>query len=96
VEKGLPGLLGELFQHGQFVYWIVGLVMVESSILGFLYLVREQGIRPRELLATQAAGIALLLALQAAINRSDWEVIALWLAVAFAAHLVDMGIRWRR
>ena len=48
------------------------------------------------MLAFLLAGACLLLALRAALVGASWPWVAAPLAGAFAAHLADLGLRWRR
>jgi membrane protein implicated in regulation of membrane protease activity len=49
-----------------------------------------------DLLLTLLSGLALMVALRLALAGADARWLALALLAAFAAHLADLGRRWRR
>lgn len=85
----------ELFQDGRAIDVLLGLMALEAVVLAGWRGRTGTGPRPRELLATLAAGAGLLLALRCALAGSSWHWIALWLLVALAAHVADLAGRWR-
>lgn len=87
--------MAELFAGGRIVDLILVLVAAECLVLWLCrrFAGRGPGLRP--LLPTIAAGTGLLLALRAALAGADWMLVAGALALALAAHLVDLAARWR-
>ena len=49
--------------------------------------------RPLDVLVNFGAGAALPLSLRAALRGSEWQRIALWLAVALGFHVWDLWLR---
>lgn len=75
---------------------IAALVLVEALVLVLLHRWRGWGLAPRLLLPRLLAGLALMLALRAALLQSGWPEISLWLSVAGLAHLLDLWRSWPR
>jgi hypothetical protein len=88
--------LGDLVASGRIVDLILILVAIEFAALWIYRKWRGNGPDPRSLFFNLVAGSALLLALRASLHDAAWQTIAGFLAVAFAAHLADLGCRWRR
>ena len=85
-----------LFASGRIVELILGLVALEALGL-VLWLTRTgRGLMARPLLLNLTSGAALMLALRASLVGAGWSVIAAWLALSFAAHLGELGLRLRR
>jgi predicted membrane-bound mannosyltransferase len=82
-----------LFASGVAVDVILGLVVLEAVTLTALHRITRRGIAPADILPNLLAGAGLLLALRAALVAADWPWIALCLAGALAAHLVDLSRR---
>lgn len=74
---------------------IVLLTVAEAAILAWLWRAKGRGIAPARLLPTLAAGLFLLLACRAVLIDAHPGVVALALAGAGAAHLLDLKGRWR-
>ncbi|MEQ8602243.1 MAG: hypothetical protein RIB45_02905 [Marivibrio sp.] len=74
---------------------IVLLTVVEAAVLAWLWRAKGRGIAPGRLLPTLAAGLFLLLACRAILIEAHPGVVALALAGAGAAHLLDIRGRWR-
>ena len=78
----------------QLIDWILLLVVLEAiGVLGLRTLTRR-GPPPAGFLCNLLAGAALLFALRGALAGASGLVIAVSLAVAFLAHLADLGLRW--
>ncbi|MCJ2123337.1 hypothetical protein [Methylobacterium sp. J-077] len=82
-----------LFASGRIVDAILALVAAEALLLARL--ARRRGLAVPPLLANLASGAALMLALRAALVGSGWEVVAGWMLAGLAAHLTDLGLRFR-
>lgn len=86
--------MAELFVTGHVVDCILLLMLVEFIALLLLRGRLRWNIPAVQLLIALGAGAALLLALRAALVRSPWQWIALWLIVALGMHLIDLNLRW--
>lgn len=75
---------------------IAALVLVEALVLVLLHRWRGWGVAPRLILPRLLAGLALMLALRAALLQSGWPEISLWLSVAGLTHLLDLWRSWPR
>lgn len=80
--------------------WLADVVLmclaVEAAVLLWLWRARGQGVPAGPLLAFLGAGVALALALRAALAGADWHWVALFLGVAGVAHLAWLALSWRR
>jgi hypothetical protein len=83
--------MAELFAHGSIVAWILAFMLAEGCLL--LLLRAKTHLPLLDLAASLGAGAALLLALRAALRGDSWHLIALWLLIALAAHLLDLQRR---
>jgi len=88
--------MGELFASGRVVDCILVFMAIESIVLIAIHRSRRAGPSPGELIVSLSAGVALLLALRAAVVGSSWPMVALWLGAALIAHLGDLRLRWTR
>ncbi len=88
--------MAELFATGHVVDGILILMLAEWIGLSLLGRRSPQAMPAIALLVSLGAGAALLLALRAALIGASWRWIALWLAVAFLMHGLDMNFRWSR
>ncbi len=86
----------ELFESGRVVDCILVFMLIESLVLIAIRRSRRAGPSPLELLVNMSAGVALLLALRAAVVGSHWPMVAVWLTAALIAHLADLSLRWTR
>jgi hypothetical protein len=87
--------MAELFASGRIVDLILLFVLLEAALLAGLG--RRLG-RPclADVAAALLPGVALMLALRAALVDANWPVTAACLALALAAHLADLWRRWGR
>ena len=85
----------ELFASGRIVQVILVLVLLEALVLVAFHRRTGRGVAPRALLWNLIAGGGLLLALYNALLGAPWPWMALWLGIAFAAHLADLWQRMR-
>lgn len=85
-----------LFASGRVVDLVLALVAAEAVLLACHRLRSGRGVPVAEALAFLLSGACLLLALRAALVGASWEWIAVPLAGAGAAHLLDLRLRWRR
>jgi hypothetical protein len=86
--------LGELFSNGRIIDGILVLVVVEIVVMILIHKKTGKGLRPLDLILSLLAGIALLLAVRAALIGLAWPAVALLLFLALIAHLVDLARRW--
>ena len=84
--------MSELFASGRIVDLILGLVAVEA--LALVALGRRRGIAGLDVAAALLPGVALMLALRAALTGAWWAWVAAWLAASLVAHLADLARRW--
>jgi hypothetical protein len=85
--------VGRFFEGGAIVDFILGFMALELLVL---ILVRKKSWLQHqlfEIIVQMGAGAALLLALRAALRGPDWRPIALWLLIALAFHLWELGLR---
>ncbi len=75
---------------------ILLLLLLEAAGLVLWNRLGGRGPEPRRVLPTLAAGFCLLLALRACLQGAAAPLVALCLAAALAAHLVDLVGRWPR
>jgi hypothetical protein len=75
---------------------VIAGVLVEGLALVLLHRARGWGLAPRLLLPHLAAGLALMLALRAAMDQAGWPWIALCLAASGLAHGLDLWRLWPR
>ncbi|MGU3540619.1 hypothetical protein [Methylobacterium sp. A54F] len=87
--------MAALFASGGIVEAILVLVAIEAALLLVLHYRTGRGPAPAPLLLNLAAGAALMLALRAALVGAPWPAVAGWLIAALAAHLAEMGLRFR-
>ena len=92
----MAAVIADLFSGGRLIEVIIGVVVAEGILLGVYYRLRGRGIAFAELWPFLLSGVFLLLALRAALVDGGWSSVAIWLSLAFAAHLADLWSRWRR
>jgi hypothetical protein len=92
----MSAMLQDLVRSGHVVDLILLVVVLEALLIGGLWQRRGRGVAPSRLLPNLLAGVALLLALRAALTGAPWPWIAGALAAAGVAHLVDLAGRWSR
>jgi hypothetical protein len=83
------------FASGRIVDVILALVVAEALAILLWRRLTGRGPALADLAATLLSGALLMLALRSALHGSDWPTIAGFLAASLAAHLVDLGRRWR-
>jgi hypothetical protein len=80
-------------------HWLVDAVLAftlaEAVVLVMLYRLRGRGVPAGEFLPNMASGIALMLALRAALTGGAVTTVALCLVAAGALHGIDLWRRWR-
>jgi len=86
--------VAELFATGRAVDGILALMLIESIALILIGRKSRRAMPAAQVLVSIGAGAALLLALRAALHRSPWQWISLWLIAALVAHLLDLRYRW--
>jgi hypothetical protein len=86
--------VASLFANGQIVVGIVMLMILELIVLIMVRKKSQPALSTAALITNLAAGAALLLSLRAALVDSRWQTVAVWLAVAFVAHVCDLKLRW--
>jgi hypothetical protein len=86
----------QLIASGRIVDAIIGLMVLEAIAIGAYHAGTGRGIGPVELAINLLAGVALLVALRAALTGAGWQAIAGALAVAGVLHVADLARRWKR
>ncbi len=86
--------MAELFASGNIVLIVLALIVLEVLALVVYRRRTGRGPVPGDVLPNIVSGACLFLALRAALLDSRWPVIAAWLVLALAAHLVDLKRRW--
>jgi len=91
----MPDWALSLFRSGAVADIAVAVLVIETAIL--VAMRQRFGLAIAPLLCNAAAGIALILALRAALVAPQSPVwVALWLTLGFAAHMGDVWIRMTR
>lgn len=85
----------ELFASGRVVDLILGLMLLEGIALAIFWHRQRRGVPPLTLWINLAAGACMLLALRAALVDAHWLWVWAPLALALAAHLGDLAVRWQ-
>lgn len=87
-------MMSEFFTTGRAIDLVLAFVLLEAGLLYFLHRRSGRGLAPPALLRLLVPGVCLLLALRAALTAEPWSVVAVWLLLSLAAHLVDLKQRW--
>ncbi len=87
-------MMTELFTTGRAVDLVLAFVLIEAGLLYILHRRSGRGLAPRALLRLLIPGVCLLFALRAALTGAAWSIVAVWLLLSLAAHLVDLKQRW--
>nr|WP_242477802.1 hypothetical protein [Rubrivivax gelatinosus] len=69
---------------------------MEAAVLAVFHARTGRGLAPRDFAANLCAGLALMLAVRAALAGAAWTWVAAGLAAAGVAHLLDLRRRWKR
>lgn len=75
---------------------VIVVTLLEGLALWVWHARTGRGLAPREFVANLCAGLALMLAVRAALSGASWTWVATGLAAAGVAHLLDLRRRWRR
>jgi hypothetical protein len=86
--------VAEFIATGRIVDLIAGLMLLEMGVLTIVRWRIRRGVPPTELAVALAAGMALLLALRAALRGLSWQQVSMWLIVALVAHVAYLKLRW--
>jgi hypothetical protein len=89
-------MIADLVESGRIVDLILFLVALQFAALWLYRRTTGRGPAPADLAPNILAGVALLLALRAALVGAGWFWVAFFLAAGLAAHLVDLARRWPR
>ena len=91
----MADMLASLFESGRIIDVILVLVAVEALVLLGVRLRWGRCPAPLALLSNLASGAALMLALRAALAGAGFVAVAGWMLAGLAAHLADLGLRFR-
>lgn len=83
------------FATGRVADLILLVLAIEAALLLAWHRRSGRGVPPRAVLALVLPGVALVLALRAALTGAWWGWMAACLVAALAAHLLDLAQRWR-
>jgi len=86
--------VAELFATGRVVDLILALMALEGALLTAFWARTGRGVAPADLVPNLLAGVCFLLALRAALVGAGWGWVALGLAAALPAHLIDLRRRF--
>ena len=86
--------MASFFASGRIVDLVLAMVALETLALVALHRFTGRGPSPAAVIVTALSGVFLMLALRAALTGQDWTAVSLPLIGAFAAHLVDLRMRW--
>lgn len=75
---------------------VIVLTVLEIVGLGWLYRRSGRGVPPQEIRLNLLSGLALMVALRAALADADQAIIVVMLALAGLLHGLDIRNRWRR
>jgi hypothetical protein len=87
--------MSALFASGRIIDLILVLVVLEAVGLVVWHRRTGHGLAPGAMAATIGSGVALMLAVRAALVGAWWGWVALPLLAALMAHLVDLRGRWK-
>ena len=85
-----------LIESGHLVEAILVLTVLEWCALAVYHRRTGRGVAQADLAPYLMYGVFLLVALREALVGASWVWVAAGLTGALAAHLVDLGRRWRR
>ena len=83
----------EAFASGRIIDVIILLMWLEAALLWLWHRRTGKGLAPRLILPILLSGMALMLAVRAALVGADWPSIAFWLLCGLFAHLLDLRQR---
>ena len=87
--------LEAFFDSGAIVDLILVMVLIELVVLWIYYRRTGRGVAPGLVLGMTASGVSLMMALRTALTDGPWYLVSLFLLASFAAHLIDLRLRWR-
>lgn len=79
-----------------FIELVIGITLAEGMALVLYRRVTGRGLRTLDIVPNLAAGLCLMAALRCVVQSAGWMWVALFLALAGAAHLIDLRARWQR
>lgn len=84
------------FASGRVADLVLLVLLLEAAALALWHHRTGRGLAPAAILGLAMPGVALVLALRAALVGAGWGWVAAALSAAFAAHLLDVWLRLRR
>ncbi|NGM21548.1 hypothetical protein G3576_16110 [Roseomonas stagni] len=84
------------FASGRVADLVLLVLLLEAAALALWHRRTGRGLAPAAILGLAMPGVALVLALRAALVGAGWGWVAAALSAAFAAHLLDVWLRLRR
>lgn len=89
-------MMADFFASGHVADLILAVLVAEAMLLFTWHRRTGRGLAPLALAGLVLPGVALVLALRAALVGAGWELVAAALVAALAAHLFDLAVRLRR
>jgi hypothetical protein len=89
-------MMNDFFASGHVADLVLAVLMMEALLLFAWHRRTGRGLAPRALAGLVLPGVALVLALRAALVGAGWALVAAALVAALAAHLFDLAVRLRR
>lgn len=86
--------MATLFASGRIVDLLFVFIALEVIALEVVRRRWRRGIPGLDLIISLSAGMALLLALRAALQAAPWQQVAAYLGLSLLAHGVDLARRW--
>ncbi|WP_203071665.1 hypothetical protein [Falsiroseomonas ponticola] len=88
--------MDDFFASGRVADLVLLVLLLEAALLLAWHRRTGRGLAPAAILGLALPGVALVLALRAALVGAGWPWVAAALSAAFAAHLFDLRLRLRR
>ncbi|MGK7861267.1 hypothetical protein [Falsiroseomonas sp. E2-1-a4] len=89
-------MMADFFASGHVADLVLAVLVVEAVLLFAWHRRTGRGLAPLALAGLVLPGVALVLALRAALVGAGWGLVAAALVAALAAHLFDLAVRLRR
>jgi len=87
--------LAEFFSSGRAIDVILAVMAIETLLLLIYRRRSRSGPTAAQIVSNLASGAMIMLAVRSALTHSGWELTAMFLLGAFAAHLFDLALRLR-
>ena len=88
--------MAEWFETGRFVYLVLSFIALEILLLAWWHRRSGRGLPPVEVAGNLAAGALIFMALERSASGAHWIWVAVFAALSFPAHAIDLRRRWLR